>query len=146
MVRREQSSTTAWRRGLAGSLLAFVVSSCSGGSSESLVPGPDPPASEAQAARFLTRATFGPSHEDIHRLSVIGYAAWFDEQTRYAPWLERPTLEAWKNSGSNVSQDQRLMLWWKGAVQRPDQLRQRMAFALSEIFVISDVAGTLRDD
>jgi uncharacterized protein (DUF1800 family) len=134
-------------RGVPGALLVLVAAACSSGvSSEVLVTGPDPPASEAQAARFLTRATFGPSPEDIHRLSVIGYAAWFAEQAGYAPSLEKPTLATWKAAHNDVTQDHRLMLWWKNVMQRPDTLRQRAAFALSEIFVISDVAGTLRDD
>jgi uncharacterized protein (DUF1800 family) len=146
MLRREFISTTAWKRRLASALVALVSEACGGGGGGGLVPGPDPPASEAQAARFLTRSTFGPSHEDIHKLSVIGYTAWFDEQTRAATTVLRPTLEAWKNAGADVGQDDRLMLWWRNVVQRPDQLRQRMAFSLGEIFVISDVAGTLRDD
>ena len=34
--------------------------------------------------------------------------------------------------------------WWQNAVTAPDQLRQRVAFALSEIMVASE-AGTLTD-
>ncbi len=36
--------------------------------------------------------------------------------------------------------------WWMTVVQGPDQLRQRVAFALSEIFVISGQAGPLVGD
>ena len=34
--------------------------------------------------------------------------------------------------------------WFKNAITAPDQLRQRVAFALSQLFVVSDVA--LGDD
>ena len=33
--------------------------------------------------------------------------------------------------------------WWRAAVTAPDQLRQRVAFALSEILVVSDTNATL---
>jgi uncharacterized protein (DUF1800 family) len=33
--------------------------------------------------------------------------------------------------------------WWKNAVTAPDQLRQRVATALSEIFVVSELEGTI---
>src|SRR5258705_4684635 len=145
-MRREQGFATTWERALAGVLFTLVAQSCSGGGSGGLVPGPDPPASQEQAARFLTRATFGPSPADIDKLAVIGYTAWFAEQVHAPASLERPTVEAWRAGDPNTSQDQRLMMWWRNAIQRTDQLRQRAAFALSEIFVVSDVAGTLRDD
>ncbi|MEQ1842997.1 MAG: DUF1800 family protein, partial [Verrucomicrobiales bacterium] len=35
--------------------------------------------------------------------------------------------------------------WWTNAATAPDQLRQRVAFALSEILVISDRSGTLQN-
>jgi uncharacterized protein (DUF1800 family) len=142
---RGRETAATWGRNVAGALLSIAASACSQSGGGGLVPGPDPPASEAQAARFLQRATFGPSPEDIHRLSVIGYAAWFDEQVRAPISLERPTLESWQHD-HGISQDDRMMMWWRNAIQRTDQLRQRAAFALSEIFVVSDVAGTLRDD
>lgn len=45
------------------------------------------------------------------------------------------TLASVQSSGSGWAP-----LWWRNAVLGPDQLRQRMAFALSEIFVISAAA------
>jgi uncharacterized protein (DUF1800 family) len=41
------------------------------------------------------------------------------------------------------SQQNRQAAWWKIAVTAPDQLRQRVAFALSEILVVSDQNATL---
>jgi uncharacterized protein (DUF1800 family) len=41
------------------------------------------------------------------------------------------------------AQSNRQAAWWKTTVTAPDQLRQRVAFALSELFVVSDVNSTL---
>lgn len=128
---------------------AFVLclQACSGGGSGAgLVPGPDPPASDAQSARFLTRATFGPTTTEIHKLSVIGYTAWFGEQLAAQPSLERPPLSLLDLHHQSVGPEQRMEQWWKIVLNNPDELRQRAAFALSEIFVVSDLAGTLAND
>jgi uncharacterized protein (DUF1800 family) len=45
--------------------------------------------------------------------------------------------------GATIAQSNRQAAWWKLAMTAPDQLRQRVAFALSEIFVVSDVNTTL---
>lgn len=102
------------------------------------------------AARFLIQATFGPSKAEIDSLVTRGYSAWLNEQFSLPPTLHRTatmadftqfTLTPTNNAipgGSN-----RQAAWWKTAVTAPDQLRQRAAFALSEIFVISDQNGTI---
>jgi uncharacterized protein (DUF1800 family) len=130
--------------------LFVALAACGGGGSGGgggLVPGPDPPQSDAQAARFLTQSTFGPTVGEIERLSVIGYTAWLDEQFDLPPTLSRAVLQDVKNSNDDsIEQGHRVGRWWKVAVQGPDQLRQRVAFALSEIFVISDQAGSLSSD
>ena len=143
---RELRSSTGSVHPWACAALVFLIQGCSGGSSDSLVPGPDPPASEAQAARFLTRSTFGPTTNEIQRLSVIGYAAWFEEQRSRPAALERPALASLAAHGVSFGQEARMEQWWKNVLTGNDQLRQRMAFALSEIFVVSDVAATLGED
>jgi uncharacterized protein (DUF1800 family) len=45
-----------------------------------------------------------------------------------------------------VYQQHRVYRWWRNAVVGPDQLRQRMAWALAQIFVVSDVGGALGND
>ncbi len=77
---------------------------------------------------------------------MIGYAAWFEEQRLRPVSLERPALAALAAHGTSFGQEQRLEQWWKNVLTKPDQLRQRMAFALSEIFVVSDVAASLGND
>lgn len=102
----------------------------------------DAPASDAEAARFLTQASFGPTRAEIARLRGIGYDQWLDQQfdlpaTLTRPWLDQLELDAAfsLNSGHRVDR------FWVQAVFAPDQLRQRMAFALSQILVVADSGG-----
>ena len=101
------------------------------------------PASREQAARFLTQASFGPTEADIDRVLAIGYGAWIDEQLAKPPSSHRLNWEAADatiktiNPSSSAGQDQVLESFWKQAINGEDQLRQRMAYALSQIFVIS---------
>ena len=107
----------------------------------------DAPATANDAARFLTQATFGPTQSDIAYVMAQGVSEWIDEQLAKPATLSEPTVEAVvtarTNNAQNVSQTQRLNRWYWQAAYAPDQLRQRMAFALSQIFVISDQAAGL---
>ncbi|MDR3388769.1 MAG: DUF1800 family protein [Rudaea sp.] len=110
----------------------------------------DAPASPADAARFLTQATFGPTQADINRLMALGYTEWINEELAMPATLEEPTVAAVVNArtagSQSVSQTQRLNRWFWQATYAPDQLRQRMAFALSQIFVISDASSAINQD
>jgi uncharacterized protein (DUF1800 family) len=91
---------------------------------------------KVDTARFLSQATFGATMEDIDALSASrDYSAWLDQQRAAPISLELPDLQAQNKA---ISEPDRLEVWWRFAVTGPDQLRQRMAFALSEIMVISD--------
>ncbi|MEO5628154.1 MAG: DUF1800 domain-containing protein, partial [Thermomonas sp.] len=105
---------------------------------------PDIPASDADAARFLAQATFGPTTAEIARVRQIGYRSWLDEQldaARTPPTLVLPHLQQLVANGvprDDLRQQHRRNAWLWQASSSPDQLRMRMAFALSEIFVVSD--------
>jgi len=102
----------------------------------------DAPASDAQAARFLTQATFGPTRAEIARLRGIGYSQWLEQQFALPPTLTRPWLDNLTlNPNFSLNSGHRVDRWWVQAVFAPDQLRQRMAFALSQILVASDSGG-----
>ena len=101
------------------------------------------PYSDAEAARFLTQATFGPSRAEIARLRSIGYNAWLADQASLPASHHRPYLEAQAAAGLEVYQNSRQEAWWLHAVTAPDQLRQRVAFALSELLVVSDQSGAI---
>ncbi len=95
---------------------------------------------KADAARFLTQSTFGPTVEDIDALAASRDAsAWLDQQRAAPMSLELPYLQS--QNKSSISQPDRLEAWWRFAVTGQDQLRQRMAFALSEIMVVSEVSS-----
>jgi uncharacterized protein (DUF1800 family) len=102
----------------------------------------DGPTNDIEAARFLTQASFGPSRAEIARLRQMGYRAWINEQLTLPATLTRPwltTLEAGANFSLNSGH--RVDRWAVQAVSAPDQLRQRMAYALGQILVVSDSGG-----
>lgn len=143
------------RRNSLRGLLALACCWCGGLAAQNQIftSGMDEPAegpySKAQAARFLTQATFGPTLPEIDRLARMGYQAWLTEQAGATTSLQLPFLDALIQQAVNagqpidVWQDKRQEIWFKNVLQNPDQLRQRMAFALSEILVISDQNGAL---
>ncbi len=100
------------------------------------------PTSDSEAARFLTQASFGPSRSEIARLRQMGYRAWINEQLAAPATLTRPWLTALEaNPNFNLNSNVRVDRWSVQAVSAPDQLRQRMAYALGQIIVVSDAGG-----
>jgi uncharacterized protein (DUF1800 family) len=102
----------------------------------------------ADAPRFLTQATFGPTTTDIANLQSLGYAGWISQQIALPATSHRAATDADfaanPVTGQTVAnQNNRQAAWWLIATTAPDQLRQRVAFALSEMFVISDVDSAL---
>ena len=112
----------------------------------------DRPASTLEAGRFLAQATFGPTGDDIERLMKAGYGSWIDQQLALPATSHRLSWEAADAAiraaapGSTAGQNEVFESFWKQAVTGPDQLRQRMAFALSEIFVISMVDSAVGNE
>lgn len=105
---------------------------------------PEGPYNDYEAARFLTQATFGPTTAEIARLRQIGYNAWLNEQFALPNSGHRSYIEALDDDPAiDVYQNIRREAWMQRALYAPDQLRQRVAFALSEILVTSDKAGNL---
>lgn len=106
-------------------------------------PPSDGPIARPDAARFLQQATFGPTMAAIDELAGIGsYDAWIDAQLAAPISLTVPYVKA--NSNGSLASP-RHEIWWKNAVEGPDQLRQRVAFAWSQIFVVSDIDYELRN-
>ena len=104
------------------------------------------PANDAEAARFLTMATFGPTRADIASVRALGYAEWIRRQLALAPTLQRPAVEKLDAYVTNPGQIDRLEVSFRTMVTAPDQLRQRIAWAISQILVVSDRAGDLDQD
>jgi uncharacterized protein (DUF1800 family) len=112
-------------------------------------PATDIPATDGEAARFLTQATFGPTEADIAKVRQIGYSAWIDQQmnsvamTAARPHIEAVAAAMTAGGTETIGQNQRMSRWFHTAMTGPDQLRQRSAWALSQIFVISDTNGSI---
>ena len=119
--------------------------------------------SSQDAARFLAQSTFGPSRSEIYRVQSLGIEDWIDEQMSLDSSLHAPHLkwamtllgDGFNDFGQDVSGvpsvtprsprvDDRMYSWWTHAIEAPDQLRQRVAFALSEILVVSDRSPALQ--
>ncbi len=109
----------------------------------------DKPATRAAAARFLDQATFGATPAEIDELMRIGTAAWIDRQftlgatSHRAHWEGADAALRIDNPDARAGQDAVFESFWKQALTGPDQLRLRVAFALSQIFVISGQDGTV---
>jgi len=116
---------------------------------------PTPIVAPNDAARFLEQATFGPTDADIRTLSLEGYPAWLNQQFAIQPTPTEPAVEqslivnnppcATSDVVCNAAlfvqnnQDDSLVQesFWQQSLTAPDELRQRVKYALSQIFVIS---------
>ncbi len=101
------------------------------------------------ASRFLAQATFGPSPAAIAELRQLNYdyRAWIAAELAKPPTYALPLLRAavaarhitaWPLADHNRRARNEVMLTGR------DALRQRVAYALSQIFVISDQAMTIQ--
>ena len=102
----------------------------------------------AAAARFLTQATFGPTSADIAALATSTYSAWIDAQfakpqSYHRLYMNQASADL-AATGGTISQTNFFDSYWSQAIAGEDQLRQRAAFALSQIFVVSFTDSTLR--
>ena len=104
------------------------------------------------AVRLAKQATFGPTEALISHMATMSPSSWLDEQfaaqgSQYDDLLEKKHSGGCKNT--EVRQTicscmfqkgtEMQMRFYAAALTKPDQLRQRVAFALSQIFVVSDI-------
>ncbi|MEL6986375.1 MAG: DUF1800 family protein [Bacteroidota bacterium] len=111
------------------------------------------------ASRFLSQATLGPNKERIQDLLDLDFEAWIDRQFEipHYPMLEsvrdiKREADEWfllqggdsLEVGFRPGWKQFQYAWWQDNMLNDDLLRQRVAYALSQIFVISaesDLSG-----
>ncbi len=122
--------------------------------SRTFSPPPPPPSwsddsnTDAGAARFLAQATFGPNIADITSLKTSSpgsyatrYEAWIEDQFLKPVSHQLPEVQARElsdaNGGSQFSETLTFNAWWWNSIIGDDQLRQRVAYALSQIHVVS---------
>ncbi len=93
-------------------------------------------------ARFLTQATFGPTSADMISVSKLGKPGWIIDQFKKNPKnleaLVKAGAKRYNKGNLNGISSYRGAAWWESVMEGEDPLRQRVAFALSEIFVVSD--------
>lgn len=124
-----------------GSGVGSASSSASSSSSSGSVSSVSTSTSMGQtaAARLLAQGTFGATLDLVNSTAQESYAQWFTAQVQATPSLTLPTI-----INAPVTQNPSWQpAWVNNVVLGPDQLRQRVAFALSEILVISDQGGQL---
>lgn len=137
----------------------LVLAACAGEDvQQAVAPVGAPPAptvadmpTAPDASRFLMQATFGPTQRDIDTLVSIGYSEWMRRQLRATSESNVSELRriqaAFSARGETVGAEALADIAWRDMIDGQDQLRQRMVFALSQIFVVSyensDVADTL---
>ncbi len=95
------------------------------------------------AARFLDQASFGPTAASITEVQQLGLPAYLNEQFNVSPTLlpDIP-VNPYPTQCVSASYPCAESEWWQVALTGNDQLRQRVAFALSEIWVTSTATVT----
>jgi len=112
------------------------------------------------AARFLAQAVFGGNMDDIAHVTQIGIDQWLDEQMNM-PYKTYATVYDDVYNGILVRMDTSSLMYppneekwspyltltfFQKVFTEEDILRQKMAFALSQIFVIAyEIDGPLRN-
>lgn len=157
------------RLALTSLLLGLVLTACGGGGGGgggssgggssgggSGGGGPTPPtqAQLEQASAFAAQATFGLAYSDIEALASEGIDDWLERQfalpvEEHLPLAidffnrrEAGEFTAFEDDVEFLIYARRLA-WWHRAITADDVLRQRVAYALSQIFVVSDNVDSL---
>jgi uncharacterized protein (DUF1800 family) len=103
----------------------------------------------AAASRFLAQATFGATEADIAALQGDRFDEWITAQQQLPPTYLLPYMRAEAGVANPTAPIDFHFLteaWFDRSLKAPDQLRQRVAFALSEIFVVSERGNNLAND
>jgi uncharacterized protein (DUF1800 family) len=129
---------------------AIALAACSGGGGTTPTPTPGPtpaPTSAAitktQASRFLAQATMGATDAMIADVQARSFDGWLTAQfalaraTSHWDWLVAQGFSASTFINAETGFDPTM---WRQLIVEPDQLRQRVGFALSEIMVVG-IAG-----
>jgi uncharacterized protein (DUF1800 family) len=145
---------TAMRHSFRALGSALLAAAMVGGCGEDIVPAQDPgmpgsgvnlaavppsayPLPSANdAARFLNQASFGANDTELAKTRQYGYSAILEDQFHMPT---HRTHEAYINTiaPTNLDDSHIMHTFWREAATAQNQLRRRIAFALSQIFVIS---------
>lgn len=144
---------------LASTLAMFACGGGGGGGSSSNSdeePPLTPPVAitATEAARFLSQATFGPGSAAIDEIVSTGLEQWLLEEFQEPASLHLETVLSGFPDDGTFLDDKGMLLpdliylpsnsFWETAITGEDQLRQRMAYALSQILVVSAESNVSR--
>jgi uncharacterized protein (DUF1800 family) len=130
--------------------LTFFLALATGCTSSTSAP-PANPVLAPDAVRFLEQSTFGPTESLVLSVQDAGFPAFLESQFATPPSslgtypviLESSAVVCPPTAPSNCYRDnftsfQPSVQFFRNALSGNDQLRQRVGFALSQIFVVSD--------
>lgn len=109
-------------------------------------------ATATSTSRFLTQATFGPRPNEVSRLIGSNPSQWFVRELNKPPSLHLPVLQAYLSVIEDPLEltefrgERTTFSFWSKALGARDQLRQRTAFALSQLLVVSNFGGETLSD
>lgn len=102
---------------------------------------------ENAASRFLSQATLGYNQSDINVVTMLGYEGWIEQQLSmpgiftlenkiraYHKVVKDSTNTPTAGAGSRLWR----YAWWQYHMTSQDALRQKIAYALSQMMVISE--------
>lgn len=120
--------------------VSVVSATSSGQSTVTLITPPVPPMIPAQltAARFLEQSSFGPSPASLARVAQMGVEASLEEQ------FSLPETPIPLPAGNSAGALRQWALYHYSTA--PDQLRQRVAYSLSQIVVTSGTKLVYADE
>lgn len=105
---------------------------------------------ESAASRFLSQAALGYDFADIQEVMVKGRSLWIDEQmAKPVPFRLQDRVAFYHDFARTNLGDPNTgtrsgwwdNAWWHYHMSSDDLLRQKVAFALSELLVISEISG-----
>ena len=139
---------------IAMAVAGLLLTACSGGGGDSdggsgpgspPPPPPPPPVTkidtEPDAVRFLARATFGGTKAQVAAVATMDAADWLASEFAKPQTLTLAILQAQpRDIDGDIPRNRATELYWDHLITADDQLRQRMALALSQILVYSDIS------
>ncbi|WP_295493508.1 DUF1800 domain-containing protein [Sphingorhabdus sp. EL138] len=130
---------------------SLVLAACGGGGTDdnpiSSVLAPTvqvaKPATDGEAARFILKASLAATEPEIADIRSVGYVAWLDKQMDIpisqtgVAWLssrgyDQVTADEFYHRDSLAD-----YMAWNQLITTPDPVRKRLAYALSQFFVVS---------
>ena len=125
--------------------LLLSLAGCGGGAGGGTEPPPGPtppPVTKAEAIQLLNQTTFGASDVAANQVIALRQEGWIDMQLSQPASLQLPHLQSVPTPQFPFQlQPDRVDIWFRNVLHGDDQLRQRVAFALSEIMVVSQVGA-----